>query len=140
MDPDKCRRNTIAYCGEYTFPGTEAATPKFFILLDNIDEEIDKAIIVTFTSNLKYKDKPFNLSVPPNSFNNCEKGPFPPKESLIDCNTCREVQGKFLRNGMCKFIGSIEEGWAKKIYQTIGYATKIDTRLMLRLKNRANLV
>ena len=140
MDPDKCRRNTIAFCGEFTFQETGEATPKFFILLDDIDEETDKTIIVTFTGNLKYRDKPFNLFVPPNSFDNCEREPFPRKNSLIDCNTCREVSGRFLRSGMCKFIGRIEDGWMKKIYQTIGYATKVEPRLIIKLKNRVNLI
>lgn len=138
MNPNDCKKNAIAHL--YTFKFKDGnVRPKFFILMDDIDKETDKIIVATFTSNLRFKNESFCVFVPKNYFKDCMNDPFPCEDSLLDCNTCDEIPAKVIRSGNCKLIGHVKDGWMSKVYRALEYATRIEPRIVLKLKGRLNL-
>ncbi len=138
MNPNDCKKNAIAHFPAFKFKDGNVK-PKFFILMDDIDKETDKAIIATFTSNLRFKNESFCIFVPKNYFKDFMNDPFPYEDSLLDCNTCCEIPAKIIRSGNCKLIGHVKDGWMSKVYKALEYATKIEPVIVLKLKGRLNL-
>ena len=138
MRPEECKRNTIAYISAFKFPNGNIG-PKFFILLDDIDQEIDKVIVATFTTNLRFQREKFAIYVPKDYFKDYFNRPFPFQDSLLECNTCCEIPAKVIRSGRCKFIGRARDIWMSKVYKALEYATRIEARLIVKLKTRLGL-
>lgn len=140
MNPEHCKKNAIAYYPALERPKNGYTKPKFFILLDDVDKKTDTIIVATFTTNLKFKDRPWVIFVPKGYF----KDPFgnrsfPYEDCVLDCNTCYEIPAKVVRSGRCKFICFASESWVSRIYKSLEYATKIEPRLILKLRRRLNL-
>lgn len=138
MNPQYCKRNTIAYVPAFHFRDGNVG-PKFFILLDDIDEETDTVIVATFTSKLKYKNKQWTIFVRKGYFKEVLKESFPREDSLLDCNTCQEMPSKYIRSGKCKYVIRARNGWLGKAYKAMEYAYKIEPYLIVKLKARLNL-
>ena len=138
MNPEDCRKNAIAHFPVFKFKDGNIK-PKFFILMDDIDEETDTIIVATFTSNLRFKSEGFCIFVPKNHFKDWMNDPFPDEDSLLDCNTCDEIPAKVIRSGNCKLIGRVKDIWMSKIYKALEHATKIEPKIILKLKRRLKL-
>jgi len=138
MNPQYCKRNTIAYVSAFRFPDGYIG-PKFFILLDDVDEETDTVIVATFTTNLKYKNKKWTIFVRRGYFKEIFKESFPYRDSLLDSNTCQEIPAKHIRSGKCKYVTRAKNGWVLKIYKALEYAYKVEPYLIVKLKARLNL-
>jgi len=138
MNPEECEKNTIAFLQAYKFPNGNIK-PKFFILLDDAEEKTDTIIVATFTTNLRFRDRKSSIFIPKGYFKDYVNEPFPYEDCLLDCNTCNEIPAKVIRSGHCKFVGCAPDIWMPKIYKALKYATRIEPKIILRLKRRLNL-
>lgn len=139
MNAEYCKKNAIAF-----HPALQRQNghikPKFFILLDGIDEETDTVIITTFTTKLKFKNKPWVIFVPKGYFKTpFENGVFPKEDCLLDCNTCYEIPAKVIRSGKCQFIVFAHESWVARVYKDLEKATRIEPRLIIKIRRRLGL-
>lgn len=138
MNPEDCKKNAIAYFPAFRFKDGNVK-PKFFILIDNIDKDTNTIIVATFTSNLKFRNEKFCVFVPKYYFKDGMNNPFPNKDSLLDYNTCDEIPAKVIRSGNCKLIGHVKNNWMSKNYKALEHATKIESKIILKLKKRLDL-
>jgi len=139
MNPFDCRKNTVAHFSSFRFSNGNIS-PKYFVLIDDLDEENDSIFVVTFTSNLKYKKKKWMVFVSEKSLKDEIKGvEFPYTDSLVDCNTCLEVSGSVIRKGGCSFIIRMGDEWINKIYDALKYAYRVDSAILVKLKLRLGL-
>lgn len=133
MNLKYCRKNVIAHVPEFEFR-SGSPTPKFFILLTDVDELSNSVIVATFTTKLKYKNKKSVVFIPKGFFQDPSKKKFPFEDSLLDCNTCCELSSMYLQRDKCKYIIQADNSLALKIHKALAYANRVDPYVIIKLQ------
>ncbi|MDA2936513.1 hypothetical protein MYX06_04825 [Patescibacteria group bacterium AH-259-L05] len=114
---------------------------RFLLLIDDPDDHAQTIPVLLFTASQNFfkiyrnrKPKQF-IFIKRNRFQDpMDERLIPPRDSLIDCNSCREISLKVIRSGRCKYIRRVDDRFMSLVYSKLRFAYKIPPEIILKLR------